>query len=115
MGTTSKGYRYPNATDVLANVWQYIKNLADDLNAKIKGGTATLTVAAINTTYSQTITFAAAYPGGVVPAVTVSPKLASPETANLAISAVTNTGFTVTYRRTVAANFDIDWHAVIKD
>lgn len=41
MPTTSRGFRYPASTDLLAQTHQHIKNLADDVNNSTKAGSTT--------------------------------------------------------------------------
>jgi hypothetical protein len=55
-------------------------------------------VAAVDTSYTAAITFPDPYPAGVVPTVQVTAEVAAP-TAIVTASGVTNTGFTLNYRR----------------
>ncbi|VXC21524.1 hypothetical protein [Aeromicrobium sp. 9AM] len=60
MGTTAHGYRYMDSTEFLATVHTKIKNLADDVESKVKtiqSGSVTVNIAIGSASGTATVTF----------------------------------------------------------
>lgn len=97
MGTTTKGYRYPEPTDPVAQGADAIKNLALDVDARAgaaASGTVSLTPTALNAPVSAAITF----PAGrftVPPNVVTTVVSGNPHQFASGQSGVTAAGFTL--------------------
>jgi hypothetical protein len=117
MGTTPKGFPYPEDTDLVSQGAQAIKALAlaiDTNVGRVAGGTANVNIAAANTAASVAVTF----PAGrftAAPNVTAVPQTASPAGgfANTWVNSVTATGFAINHSRSSGSgNVTHQWIAV---
>lgn len=99
MGTTPRGYRYMEPTDPLATVDDKIKNLALDVDAKLRRferGSITLNIAATGTPVTQVINFNAAFVLPPTMAITLfNPASNAPQNFSWACASVTETQFTI--------------------
>lgn len=93
---------YSLGADSLGSVDDTMQALAERLELLLPFTfrTGTLTVAAVDTSYSQRINYPTgkSFPVGVVPTVQVTPEVTAP-TAIVTVSAIDNTGFTINWRR----------------
>lgn len=118
MGTTAKGFRYPESTGRVMDGATDIKNLANDVDARldrIKAGVVTTTavVTANGGFVQQALTFPTAFAAGVTPRVMLN---STSGRLNLAVINVTNTGCTVNINNWTATNVssgtEIYWLAI---
>lgn len=118
MGTTAKGFRYPESTGRVMDGATDMKNLATDVDSRLdrfKAGMV-LTSSQVNSNggfVTQALTFPTAFPAGVVPRVMFN---SNSGRLNLAVSNVTNTGCTILMNNwtsgNVTANAEIYWVAI---
>jgi hypothetical protein len=108
----------PEAGDAVAATDDLLRSLVARLESVLPraGKTGTLAIAATATTYATTITFPHPFPAGVVPVVQVTPEVTNLTGLFWSIDSVTNTGFSLRYRRdTGTANIDrFGWTAQIE-
>lgn len=91
----------PDGTDAVGAGAAQVSFLADRLDRILPRSfrTGTLTVAAASTNYSTAVTFPDAFPSGVVPVVQLTAEAANVNGLHLSADSITNTGFTLNYRR----------------
>lgn len=113
--TTVHALPYPTGSDPVGQGDDTIQALAVRLDAVIprSGRSGPHAVAAVDTSYSAAVNFPDPFPVGVVPVVQVTAEVAAP-TAIVTASGVTNTGFTLNYRRVSGTvNVSVCWLAVV--
>lgn len=114
--TTVHALPYPTGTDPVGSGDDVIQALAERLDARIPraGRSGPHNVASVDTSYSVAIAFPDPFPAGVVPVVQVTAEVAAP-TAIVTASGVSNTGFTLNYRRVSGTvNVSVGWTAVVE-
>lgn len=114
MGTTTKGYRYPETTDPVAQGATAIKNLATDVDTKASvsaAGTAVITVTANNANMTTSVTF----PAGrfsATPAVAIAAYGSNCSYYSTGVNNVTVNGFTaIAFRTAGTGNISVGWVA----
>lgn len=117
MGSTAKGLRYPDPTQAVANVDQYIQNLASDVDGALPGAKMRAGAASVTTNASGQATINHGL--GAVPIVVVASSTNSDNYAVLPAT-YTATQFSVTVRLVTTgavvastANITIRWFAVM--
>lgn len=106
---------YPDGTDPVGLGDDTLQALAERLDAIMPrcGRSGPHAVGAVDTSYSVLINFPDPFPVGVVPVVHVTAEVAAP-TAIVTVSGVTNTGFTLNYRRVSGSvNVSVNWTAQV--
>jgi hypothetical protein len=90
----------PDESDAIGLAAAQVSLLADRLEAILPrcGRSGPHAVAAVDTSYTAAVNFPDPFPVGVVPVVQVSAEVGAP-TAIVTASGVSNTGFTLNYRR----------------
>ena len=119
MGSTTRGYRYPDGSGKVADGDLAIKALADDVEAKVllvQSGTHTFASGpAAGKQRTQAIVFPTPYPVGVTPEVFCNPRPTSttgPDKLSAGPDAVSNTGFTIRCVNTLNTNaVGVNWFA----
>lgn len=114
MPQTTRGYRYPDGTAKIGEFDLHVKDLADDIEAKVKrieSGSVSISIAAVNTVYSQAVTFATPFPA--VPNLAFSYQTATPHQVFASFSNLTVNGFTIYVLRTVGT-FQIPVHWIAR-
>lgn len=116
MGTTTKGFPWPEPTDAVADTDLAIKALAQDVDTHVgrhARGTQAVVVSAgaVGTVVGPT---AVALPAGRFPTGTVPVPVANAENGNVSgvfCARNTNLSWNLYIRATAAATYQINWHA----
>lgn len=105
MPFTPRGLPYPAGTDPVANGADNIRQLAQATDDLYRAGTDSLPITTVNVVASKTVTFTTPFPTGVVPVVqTQLGVTAVTSCAPLGVTAVSNTGFTISGARTTGTS-----------
>lgn len=113
--TAARAIPYPSPSDPATEGAEAIRLLAERVDELLPrtGSTGLLTVGATTTDYTKAVVFTRPFPAGVTPKVTATADT-STATVGVAVNNVTNTGFTLVYRRHAGATNigDCHWIAV---
>lgn len=115
MGTTTRGFHWPDPTAKLGDTDLAIKSLAEDVDANglIKKGTDTVDIITVNVVASTAVLFATAYPVGVTPVVVLTAVTGNPDSRRVTVTGVSRTGFTLNgFNSASNADITVAWLAV---
>lgn len=115
MGTTTRGFRYPDGSAKVGDTDIHIHNLASDVdsNGLIKKGTDVVDIVTVNVVATTAILFATPYPVGVTPIVVLTGVTGNPDSRRVTVTAVSRTGFSINgFNSASNADITVNWIAV---
>lgn len=113
--TSRRTVPYMQISDPLGNVDAVTEGIAEkvDETQASQSGTQSCVVSAANTDLTVAVAFPVAFPAGTTVRVFLQPRVTTLSTMPIASpSAISESGFTLNFRRSSASNFSCDWLAV---